>query len=90
MFGSHAGSDHVRNPAGDDLGLAGSGTGEHQQRAFNGDHRLALFRIEAGEQFVDRGHQAFRTANSIPEAPNMAQAAVTGLVNCSNTPPEMM
>ncbi|MCY1173049.1 hypothetical protein D9M73_131980 [compost metagenome] len=42
-----AGGEQMREPRGERGGLAGAGPGQHQHRAFGGQHGFALLRVEA-------------------------------------------
>jgi hypothetical protein len=50
-----AGVDQVRDAVGEDAGLARARPGHDEQRAFGGQDRLALRRVEVGEVLLRRG-----------------------------------
>ena len=52
------GQQDVREAGGQDAGLAGAGTGQHQQRAIDGFDRRALFGVEAGQVVRGKGDWA--------------------------------
>ena len=59
-FGLHADRvDQVRDAVREDARLAGARAGDHEQRAFGGEHRLALRGIQVGEIAFGRrdGHR---------------------------------
>ena len=47
-----AGTDDMRQPRGQRRGLAGARAGQHQHRPFGRQHRLALRRVQSGEERV--------------------------------------
>ena len=55
-FGLHAdGADQVRDAVGEDARLAGARAGDHEQRAFGGQHGLPLGGVQVGEIGLRRG-----------------------------------
>jgi hypothetical protein len=52
---SEACPDQVRQARGQGRGFAGAGARQHQHRAFGGQHRLALGRVEVIDQGIGTG-----------------------------------